>query len=125
MHTIDSCEYIWEAGVGFAQSPGSNAQHNANRTEILRLLLVCFSETMYLSQSEVRTTPNRWIEFFSGPENRHVLPLFTSLLNTVCAYNPSSSSLPYNHLVFSDTREPLVEAALQVSFFRCFILKPS
>ncbi|VUZ41805.1 unnamed protein product [Hymenolepis diminuta] len=114
MHTIDSCEYIWEAGVGFAQSPAPNAQHDANRTEIIRLLLVCFSETMYLTQSEARSEVNKWIAFFSGPENRHVLPLFTSLLNVVCAYNPSSSSLPYNHLMFTDSREPLVEVALQV-----------
>ncbi|VDM23779.1 unnamed protein product [Hydatigera taeniaeformis] len=114
MHTIDSCEYIWEAGVGFAQSPPQNAQHDANRTEIIRLLLVCFSETMYLTQDEALREVNKWIAFFSGPENRHVLPLFTSLLNVVCAYNPASSSLPYNHLMFTDTREPLVEAALQM-----------
>lgn len=114
MHTIDSCEYIWEAGVGFAQSPPPNAQYDANRTEIIRLLLVCFSETMYLTQSEARSEVNKWIAFFSGPENRHVLPLFTSLLNVVCAYNPGASSLPYNHLMFTDSREPLVELALQV-----------
>lgn len=114
MHTIDSCEYIWEAGVGFAQSPPQNAQHDSNRLEIIRLLLVCFSETMYLTQNEANSEVNKWIAFFSGPENRHVLPLFTSLLNVVCAYNPASSSLPYNHLVFTDSREPLVEAALQV-----------
>ncbi|VDN11198.1 unnamed protein product [Dibothriocephalus latus] len=113
MHTIDSCEYIWESGVGFAQSHPPNVQHDSNRTEILRLLLVCFSETMYLDQSQARTTTNRWISFFTGPDNRHVLPLFTSLLNIVCAYNPVSSSLPYNHLVFTDSREPLVEVALQ------------
>uniref|UniRef100_A0A0V0J6K1 Protein HID1 n=2 Tax=Schistocephalus solidus TaxID=70667 RepID=A0A0V0J6K1_SCHSO len=114
MHTIDSCEYIWESGVGFAQSHPPNFQHDSNRTEILRLLLVCFSETMYLDQSQARTTTNRWISFFTGPDNRHVLPLFTSLLNILCAYNPVSSSLPYNHLVFTDSREPLVEVALQV-----------
>ncbi|CDI96759.1 High temperature induced dauer formation protein [Echinococcus multilocularis] len=120
IHTIDSCEYIWEAGVGFAQSPPQNAQHDANRTEIIRLLLVCFSETMYLTQAEARSEINKWIAFFSGPENRHVLPLFTSLLNVVCAYNPASSSLPYNHLMFTDSREPLVEAALQML---CVILE--
>nr|VZI40592.1 unnamed protein product [Spirometra erinaceieuropaei] len=114
MHTIDSCEYIWESGVGFAQTHPPNVQHDSNRTEILRLLLVCFSETMYLDQSQARTTTNRWIDFFTGPDNRHVLPLFTSLLNIVCAYNPVASSLPYNHLVFTDSREPLVEVSLQV-----------
>lgn len=58
--------------------------------------------------------PNKWIEYFSSGENRHALPLFTSLLNVVAAYDPVGMGLPYNHLIFHDTREPLVEAALQV-----------
>ena len=48
MTTIDSCEYIWEAGVGFAHSPIMNQTHDAHRGEILKLMLTCFSETMYL-----------------------------------------------------------------------------
>lgn len=31
MQSIDSCEYIWEAGVGFAQSPPLNYIHDLNR----------------------------------------------------------------------------------------------
>ncbi|XP_063124850.1 protein HID1 isoform X3 [Rattus norvegicus] len=75
VHSLDSCEYIWEAGVGFAHSPQPNYIHDMNR---------------------------------------HALPLFTSLLNTVCAYDPVGYGIPYNHLLFSDYREPLVEEAAQV-----------
>ena len=45
---------------------------------------------------------------------RHALPLFTSLLNIVCSYDPVGYGVPYNHLMFLDSREPLVEVALQV-----------
>lgn len=31
MHSLDSCEYIWEAGVGFAHSPQPNYIHDMNR----------------------------------------------------------------------------------------------
>jgi len=48
MSTIDSCEYIWEAGVGFTHSPTTAASYDRNRCEILKLLLACFSETMYM-----------------------------------------------------------------------------
>jgi hypothetical protein len=48
MGSIDSCEYIWESGVGFTHSPATNATYDHNRTELLKLLLTCFSETMYL-----------------------------------------------------------------------------
>lgn len=56
----------------------------------------------------------RWIARFTSAENRHVLPLFTSLLNIVCAYDPVGFGVPYNYLLFTDTREPLVQTALQV-----------
>ncbi|KAM7370382.1 hypothetical protein PAMP_009935 [Pampus punctatissimus] len=75
IQTLDSCEYIWEAGVGFAQSPLLNYVHDLNR---------------------------------------HALPLFTSLLNVVCAYDPVGYGIPYNHLLFSDYREQLVEQAVQI-----------
>lgn len=42
------------------------------------------------------------------------MPLFTSLLNTVCAYDPVGLGVPYNHLLFNDSLEPLVETALQI-----------
>lgn len=44
----------------------------------------------------------------------HALPLFTSLLNVVSAYDPVGYGIPYNHLLFSDYREQLVEQAVQI-----------
>uniref|UniRef100_A0A671YNA2 HID1 domain containing n=1 Tax=Sparus aurata TaxID=8175 RepID=A0A671YNA2_SPAAU len=114
MQSIDSCEYIWEAGVGFAQSPPLNYIHDLNRTELLRLLLTCFSEAMYLPPSSDNSVLNPWVTFFCSTENRHALPLFTSLLNVVCAYDPVGYGIPYNHLLFSDYREQLVEQAVQI-----------
>lgn len=43
----DSCELIWEPGVGCAHAPPRSARHDAARTEILKLLLTLFSDTMY------------------------------------------------------------------------------
>ena len=44
---------------------------------------------------------------------RQTLPLFTSLINIVFSYDPVGY-LPYNYLLFTDTREPLVEVASQL-----------
>ncbi|XP_044729152.1 protein HID1 isoform X2 [Chrysoperla carnea] len=114
LSAIDSCEYIWEAGVGFAHSPPRHPTLDHNRTEILKLLLTCFSETMYQPPTDISTSPNRWIAYLTSAENRHALPMFTSLLNTVCAYDPVGLGVPYNHLIFADTMEPLVDTALQI-----------
>ena len=37
---IDSCEYIWEKGVGCAQSMTQVSQHHNNRQELLRCSLL-------------------------------------------------------------------------------------
>lgn len=110
---LDSCEYIWEAGVGFATSPARNAFLEQRRTELLKLLLCCFSETMYRPPGRSEE-PNKWIAYFTSADNRHALPLFTSMLNTVCAYDPVGLGVPYNHFLFADSMEPLVEVCLQI-----------
>ena len=76
-----------------------------------RLVLVCLSEGIY--RDNQRSEANRWVRLLASHENRHTLPLFTSLLNTVTGYQPASS-LPYNHLLWTDSKEGLVEVALQV-----------
>uniref|UniRef100_A0A8C5C0F7 HID1 domain containing n=1 Tax=Gadus morhua TaxID=8049 RepID=A0A8C5C0F7_GADMO len=93
--------------------PPLNYIHDLNRMELLRLLLTCFSEAMYLPPSSDHSVLNPWVTFFCSTENRHALPLFTSLLNVVFAYDPVGYGIPYNHLMFSDYREQLVEQAVQ------------
>ena len=75
------------------------------------------SQSMYVSASEASSlsptaargnSANRWVAYFTSSENRHALPLFTSLLNTVCGYMPAGI-LPYNHLIFQ------VEVSIWVS----------
>ncbi|XP_050535376.1 protein HID1 isoform X2 [Daktulosphaira vitifoliae] len=110
LQAVDSCEYIWEKGVGFAQSPVKSAVFELNRTELLRLLLTCFSQAIYSSHQNV----NRWVQYITSADNRHALPMLTSLLNTVCGYDPIGIGLPYNHLIFADTTEPLVDVCLQI-----------
>jgi hypothetical protein len=114
LQDIDSCEYIWEAGVGRVHSPPYYTVHVSNRKELLKLLLTCFSEIIYQPPLHIHTVPNRWIQYFTSAENRHALPILTSLLNTVCAYDPVGLGVPYNHILFSDFVEPLVETALQI-----------
>ena len=42
------------------------------------------------------------------------MPLFTSLINILFSYDPIGYGLPYNYILFNDTREPLVEAVAQI-----------
>lgn len=84
-----------------------------------RLVLVCLSEGIY--RDNARSEANRWVRLLASHENRHTLPLFTSLLNTVTGYQPASG-LPYNHLLWADSKEGLVEVALQVRHRTCQVM---
>ena len=114
LQAIDSCEYIWESGVGFTSSVRQTTCYDQNRIEILRLLLTCFSSCMYLTPRKAASgTSNKWIEYFTSSSNRHALPLFTSFLNTIISYDPNGI-LPFNHLLFTDPRESLVDVCIQI-----------
>ena len=103
---IDSCEYIWKSGVGF-NAPGdcgssgifglldhsaaTQTQYEAHRADLLRLLLVLFSETMYEEPVEAAKRLNPCVAHFTSDKNRHCLAMFTSLLNTALGYEPPSA----------------------------------
>ena len=53
---------------------------------------------------------------------RHALPLFTSLVNIIFSYDPIGYGLPYNYLMFTDSREILVEVSCQLL---CVVLESS
>lgn len=113
--SIDTCEYIWEAGVGFSHPTTHNAQHDYNRIEILKLLLTSFSETVYLPPlPEHHFQQNMWISYFTSFKNQNALSIFTSLLNIIFSYDPVGYGLPYNYLMFTDSREALVEICCQM-----------
>ena len=56
---------------------------------------------------------NKWIEVLVSSEIKHALPLFTRSLNIVCGYKPVAV-LPYNHLIWPDSKKNLVEIAFAV-----------
>lgn len=114
LKSLPTCDYVWEPGVGFESGANSTTYFDKSRSELLRLLLVCISETLYKTPNASIKHRNQWLEIFASNNNRHALPLFTSLLNVVFNYTPSKS-LPFNNLLsFQDTREELVELSIQI-----------
>ncbi|KAF7723641.1 hypothetical protein EC973_001783 [Apophysomyces ossiformis] len=106
---------IWETGVGSSTPIGSSRDNDMNRTEVLRLLIVLLSKSMYITPSQVLSKEDPWLNFIiTRIERKVVLALLCSLLNTACRYNPLGWGVPYNHVVFADTREQLVAVCLRV-----------
>ena len=49
---VCGCGYLCytrrEAGIGTSKSPGTNKQIDSHRMEIIKLLITCFSESLYV-----------------------------------------------------------------------------
>jgi hypothetical protein len=107
---------IWETGVGSSTPIGSSRDNDMNRTEVLRLLTVLLSKSMYRSPSHILVKKDRWLEYMvSRTERKVVLAFLCSMINTSCKFNPMGwTAVPYNHIVFTDPREQLVALCLRV-----------
>jgi len=91
----------------------SRGQIDSNRAEVLRCLLVCFSEGVYSPPERYQPSINRYLAVLTSPDQPLAPTIFYSLLNTVCSYDPVGY-LPYTYALFTDYRETLVDMAVQV-----------
>lgn len=107
--------FIWTSGIGVKDPRTSTTTMDMNRTDLLRCLLTCFSQALYSRPSEQEVCENnRWMDLIVAHSPFYSRALFLSLLNTACAYDPVGLGIPYNYMLFADTREPLVEVSLQI-----------
>ncbi|KAI8062826.1 high-temperature-induced dauer-formation protein-domain-containing protein [Gilbertella persicaria] len=110
---------IWETGIGSSTPIGSSRDNDMNRTEVLRLLTVLLSKSMYMPPSQILAKEDRWLNYMvSKTERKVVLAFLCSMINTSCKFNPMGwTAVPYNHIMFSDPREHLVALCL-----RCLLI---
>jgi hypothetical protein len=102
---------LWASGVGSDATPASNAEMDQYRLETLRLLLVLMSDAMYLDPAILGA--NRYSAFLvTAFTDEKVAQMLLSMLNVVISYNVESW-IPYNHVLFGDSREALVQTCLQ------------
>lgn len=114
---------IWESGVGSSVDLGSTRAHEAHRVEVLRLLLVLLSKSIYIPAHAHSSTDNPALRFVAQRLDRAiVLPFLCSLLNTAARHSAPAGllGLPYTSLVRErlvgngeDTRDMLVTLCLQ------------
>jgi hypothetical protein len=74
---------IWERGIGSSLDlPGTTKAHEAHRVEVLRLLLVLLSKSIYVPAHLQSTTDNHFVRSITtSMERKKVLPLLCSLIN--------------------------------------------
>ncbi|KAF2191963.1 hypothetical protein K469DRAFT_655176 [Zopfia rhizophila CBS 207.26] len=106
---------IWQSGVGCNTPVASTKELESNRTEILRLLLTLASKSMYMSANVLPVKGVKAITYMATCSDKQVvLSVLCSLLNTTLKYNPASWRVPYDHVVFKDSKQILVTYCLQL-----------
>ncbi|KAJ2724220.1 hypothetical protein GGI07_002090 [Coemansia sp. Benny D115] len=99
---------IWENGIGQTASLGSSKEHVANRVEVLRLLLVLCSMTMYVPAARSVVVPNRALHTVAYNTNkRMVLCLLCSLINTCLRERVQGWAIPYRSSTQIDPQDEL------------------
>lgn len=106
---------IWQSGVGCKQSLSTNKDLESNRCEVLRLLLTMMSKSMYMSSTALPVKGVKAITYLAACDDKQiVLSVLCSLLNTTIKHNPTSWRIPYDHVVWKDSRQCLVVYSLQM-----------
>lgn len=106
---------IWQSGVGCKQSISTNKDLDSNRCEVLRLILTMMSKSMYMSSTVLPAQGVRAITYLATCSDKQiVLSVLCSLLNTAIKHNSGSWRMPYDHMVWKDSREALVVYSLQM-----------
>lgn len=101
-----SFEIYRDKGIGSGADIGSTAQLDSNKTEVLRLLLVLLSKTIYHPPTQLLTLTNPYASHLvHATPRRLVLSLLCSLLNTAMnggeteGWSGALDRVPYNHLI--------------------------
>lgn len=106
---------IWENGVGSTIPISTYKDNEANRTEVLRLLAVLLSKSMYIPPQQLLSKEDLWLRYVAVKiERKIVLVILCSLLNTICNYDPTGW-VPYNHVMVNaagPNKEQLVSFCL-------------
>ncbi|KAF3912908.1 hypothetical protein AA313_de0208166 [Arthrobotrys entomopaga] len=106
---------IWQSGVGCNTSMAITKESESNRIEILRLLIAITSRAMYIPSNTLPVKGTRALTYLvTNADKKVVLSVLCSLLNTTLKYNAASWRLPYDHVVFSDSRQVLVTYSLHM-----------
>ncbi|EPS37691.1 hypothetical protein H072_8558 [Dactylellina haptotyla CBS 200.50] len=106
---------IWQSGVGCNTSMAITRESESNRIEILRLLIAITSRAMYIPSNSLPVKGTRALTYLvTNSDKKVVLSVLCSLLNTTLKYNAASWRLPYDHVVFSDSRQVLVTYSLHM-----------
>ncbi|KAJ1678437.1 hypothetical protein EV182_004048, partial [Spiromyces aspiralis] len=105
---------IWENGIGQNSSTGSSADHVSRRLEVMRLLLVLITKTMYIPPAKLMVAKNLALSHIAyNSDQRLVLAILCSFTNIALKESPQGWGATYRNSPAANVLETLSMTSLQ------------
>ena len=99
-------QYIpWRKGFFSDHDQTINEVIMKNRTIVLQLLMTLLSNVMYVKPEVLLKRINPWSDCLLSMDENVLKVLFSSLLNTILAYNANGWKIPYSEMLYQNTTE--------------------
>jgi hypothetical protein len=106
---------LWCGGVGFPDLQWDNSPtFDGNRMEVLRLMLACFSSSLFQTPESFDASACPWLRAATSKKCPKTSTLMYSLLNLAMTYDPVGFGLPYAGMMATDVRERLLDSGMQI-----------
>jgi hypothetical protein len=104
---------MWAPGVGCNEkSVNSSTQFDKARIDVLRVMIACFSDALYLPPETYDSCRSLWLEVATSADVPYAEIVLYSLINTVLGYDPVGWGIPYGNMIATDTAKLLMETAV-------------
>ena len=103
----------WNGGITKSIAKSSPKNLDIARYEILRLILISCSQTLFVTPDEYKRSENKWLSYYTTRSQAQASLLLQSLMAVIFAYDPVGMGIPYASAVGPDKKESVVDLAVQ------------
>ena len=87
MSAIDE-NVVWRSGISVPEAANNyNNNFNANRIDLLRLIILILSQPLYYGPDEYLLVLNPFATYFTNRRTHNTKNLFVSLINVILSYD--------------------------------------
>jgi hypothetical protein len=104
----------WNGGITAGAGKACPKTLDAGRLEMLRLVLISCSQTLFVTPDEYKSTENKWLSYYTTRSPAQAQLLLQSLCAVIFQYDPVGMGIPYASAMGPDRKESVVDLAVQI-----------
>eukprot|EP00802_Teleaulax_amphioxeia_P007698 Tamp_07705.p1 GENE.Tamp_07705~~Tamp_07705.p1 ORF type:complete len:632 (+),score=163.56 Tamp_07705:441-2336(+) len=104
----------WNGGITAGVGKTSAKQLDAGRLEMLKLILISCSQTLFVTPDEYKASENKWLSYYTTRTPEQAQLLLQSLCAVIFSYDPVGMGIPYASALGPDRKESVVDLSVQI-----------